>query len=113
MDLGCIADVLERGSADDWRELARRTREDQSGASAKAVGRILFATEFYGARTLWLDYLDRHGHWQKYEALYLECLHARRSGQEPGRENAKSLHDEPSCGMLPNGVYFKRKGLRT
>lgn len=55
-----IADVLDRGTADDWRELASRIRADRSGTYARAVRQILAHMDLYGTKTLWLDYLDRH-----------------------------------------------------
>lgn len=56
-----IADVLERGTAQDWRELADHIRNDPSGETARAVQHILSGTHFYGTTNLWHDYLERHG----------------------------------------------------
>lgn len=54
-----IVDVLDRGTLADWRDLARRIRDDPTGEYARKVRRILEHTHFYGTSILWLDYLDR------------------------------------------------------
>ncbi len=54
-----IADILERGTATDWRNLARRIAEDPTGSYAQAVRQVLNHTHFYGTTVLWRDYLDQ------------------------------------------------------
>ncbi len=58
MSTAAIADVLERGSLDDWRELARAVRADPEGPSARAVERVLdFGPHLYGTSPLWRAFL--------------------------------------------------------
>ncbi len=58
-DTAVVADILERGTLADWRELAREVRKDPRGPYARAVRRVVEGTHFYGTTILWRDYLDR------------------------------------------------------
>ncbi|MDA8198772.1 MAG: hypothetical protein M0Z54_04960 [Thermaerobacter sp.] len=52
-----VADVLDRGTVADWRELARHVREDPFGPYATAVERVLTGPHLYGTTVLWTRYL--------------------------------------------------------
>ncbi len=52
-----VADVLDRGSLEDWRELARHLRADPFGRHAAAVERVLAGPHLYGTTVLWTRYL--------------------------------------------------------
>lgn len=52
-----VADVLDRGTLADWRELARQLREDPFGPYAGAVERVLNGPHLYGTTVLWTRYL--------------------------------------------------------
>lgn len=53
-----IADVLERGSLEDWRGLARAVRDDPWGVSARAMERALdFGPHLVGTSPLWRAFL--------------------------------------------------------
>ena len=52
-----MADVLDRGTIADWRELARNLREDPFGPCAAAVERVLNGPHLYGSTVLWTRYL--------------------------------------------------------
>ena len=57
--VAAVADVLERGSLADWRELAGHIQIDPDGPYARAVRRVVEHSHFYGTTILWTDYLDR------------------------------------------------------
>ncbi|MEW6365721.1 MAG: hypothetical protein AB1714_13915 [Acidobacteriota bacterium] len=48
-----IEDVLERGTLDDWKELAAKVRRDPFGREAMALRTVLDNTHLYGTTTLW------------------------------------------------------------
>lgn len=52
-----VADVLDRGTLEDWRELARHLREEPFGRYAAAVERVLAGPHLYGTTVLWTRYL--------------------------------------------------------
>ncbi len=54
-----VADILDRGTLDDWRELAREVRRDPHGPFARAVERVVGGTYYYGTTILWQDFLAR------------------------------------------------------
>lgn len=54
-----VEDVLDRGSVDDWRELAARVRRDPDGEAARSLRVVLCARHFYGTTTIWRDFPDR------------------------------------------------------
>ncbi|BAS29260.1 hypothetical protein [Limnochorda pilosa] len=54
-----VEDVLERGSVEDWRDLAARVREDPGGAAARALRTVLEHRTMYGTTVIWRRFLDR------------------------------------------------------
>lgn len=54
-----VADILERGTVNDWRELAGEVRREPFGPFARAVERVVGGTHFYGTTILWKDFLIR------------------------------------------------------
>ena len=54
-----IEDVLDNGSVDDWRALARRVQQDPQGPAARSLRIVLEHCQFYGTSRLWRDWLER------------------------------------------------------
>lgn len=54
-----VEDVLERGSVEDWRELAARVRADPDGPAAQALRTVLKHRYMYGTTVIWQRFLER------------------------------------------------------
>lgn len=54
-----VEDVLERGSVEDWRELARKVRQDAHGPAARALRTVLEHRYMYGTTVIWKRFLER------------------------------------------------------
>lgn len=54
-----IKDVLENGSVEDWRALARTVRADLPGPAARSLRLVLQHRHIYGTTLLWQDWLAR------------------------------------------------------
>ena len=48
-----VQDILERGSEEDWRELALRVLRDPAGPTAQSLKVVLAAVPMYGTTKLW------------------------------------------------------------
>lgn len=53
-----VEDVLDRGSVDDWRELARRVVDDPDGPAARSLQVVLDNVPMYGTTALWRHFLE-------------------------------------------------------
>jgi hypothetical protein len=53
-----VQDVLERGSVEDWADLARRVSIDPHGAAASALTIVLDNQYMYGTTVIWRRFLD-------------------------------------------------------
>lgn len=53
-----VADILERGTLTDWRQLAHEVRDNPFGQYARAVRRVVEGTHFFGTTILWQDFMD-------------------------------------------------------
>jgi hypothetical protein len=53
-----VQDVLERGSVEDWADLARRVSIDPHGAAASALTIVLDHGYMYGTTVIWRRFLD-------------------------------------------------------
>ena len=55
--LPAIDDILDRGAAADWVELARAVLADPTGSIADDVLRICAAHRMYGTSDLWMEFV--------------------------------------------------------
>lgn len=55
--VAAVEDVLDNGTEDDWRELARHIMEDPTGSYAKSLRVVLSHVRIYGVTRLWQDFL--------------------------------------------------------
>lgn len=56
-----VEDVLERGTPEDWRELAAAVRADPNGPVARAVRVVVENRYMYGTTVIWRRFLERVG----------------------------------------------------
>lgn len=54
-----VEDILERGTVDDWRELAAKVRLDPWGRAARSVEKAVAHNDWYGTTTIWSRFLER------------------------------------------------------
>ncbi len=54
-----VEDILDRGSVEDWRELARKVRQNPHGEAARSLRIVLANTYMYGTTAIWRAFLER------------------------------------------------------
>lgn len=58
--VAAVADILDRGTVKDWRELAARIRRNPDGAAARSLRTVLERVpHMYGTTYIWRGFLRR------------------------------------------------------